>query len=259
MIVCCNTIKAQNLVLNPSFEEYFSLPKSYTKIDTFFCKYWYLPSDCSPDYFNKDSKVLKYSVPNNFLGFHPAKDGISYIGLIPLVWDGYMEHITGTLSQPLIKGEEYKVSLFIRHGGSKCYFYVSDLGILFSNSKTPFLTKSPPFYEDLLQPNITASFKFSNSFLMDTSWTQVKGVYKAQGGEKYLTIGIFYEEKWKLESRVSKILLIIDNIHKAEQFYKKNQDVLMINPNFKEDSTIKNQFIPYYFIDDVSVELDTTP
>jgi len=246
---------SQNLVLNPGFEEYTQLPHFYTELKTYFCKYWFLPDESSPDYYHRDSKEPKLGVPNNRFGYYPAKSGNGYIGIYSLSWDGYMEHLTGTLKEPLQQGKKYKVSFYICFAGNYCHFFASNIGIHFSSDIFP-LMHSTPFYEEILDPEIKADVK-EESWVKDTSWQLMQWAYIAKGGERYLTLGIFYEDKWKMEKKISEFIHLKQNSRKKTKFYKDNQNILLINPNYIPNDEIGDNN-SYYFIDDVSVELDTT-
>ncbi len=245
---------SQNLVLNPSFEDYWYLPQQARK-DTFFCKNWHIPHLGFIEYHHKLSKIKPYSIPENTLGKHPSKSGDAYIGLIPLTWGGSMAHITGKLKEPLKKGHKYKVSFYVRYAGNYCYFYISTLGAYFSENYFSLNSMDVPFYKEIITPEIKAHVKNdeSNYLSNDTSWVEISGYYISKGGEKYITIGMFYEEKVDL-AKINQYIKISNNFRKREKFYKKNQDILVINPNYVPNKKFY-QDSPYYFIDDICVEL----
>jgi len=72
---------AQNIVSNPSFEEFFILPKDFTNVrykNTEIIPKWYFLD--TPDYFHKkcDSKIT--GVPKNFAGSINPMQGRGYAG-----------------------------------------------------------------------------------------------------------------------------------------------------------------------------------
>ncbi|HOT15856.1 MAG TPA: hypothetical protein PK252_13950 [Bacteroidales bacterium] len=254
----------ENLVLNASFEEYTDLPKTSIADGISFAKNWFVPDESSPDYFHVNAPFYFLQVPNTELGFHPAHTGDAYIGLYPLNYDGYMEHYTGTLKKELKKGKVYHVSFFIRYGGASCRFATKSIGVYFSKTKNPFKTWSPPYYYEILEPKITASVQSNKDSILlnDTAWVEITGNYKANGGEKYITLGKFYDDE--ITGRLLKKYTEVQfNEREKEKYYKKHTDIFPINPHYK-----KNPLFPveaaYYFIDDVSVtsesdvELDFT-
>ncbi len=262
LIVLSYNIKlySQNLVLNPSFEDYWYLPQIFTKKDTFFCKHWHIPHLGFIEYYHKLSKIKPYSikpysVPENMFGKHPAKSGDAYIGLSRFDWGGCMAHVTGKLQESLKKGHKYKVSFYVRYAGNACYFYLAPLGVYFSKSFLPLNSMDVPFYDEIISPDIKAHVKNNENILLnkDSTWTLISGYYTAKGGEQYITIGMFYEEKVDLD-KIHQFIKISNNFRKREKFYRKNQDILVINPNYVPDNNFERERT-YYFIDDVCVEL----
>jgi len=248
---------SQNLVLNPGFEDYWYLPELYSKEDTFFCKNWNTYNINAADYFHTQSKDSVHSVPNNIDGFHPAHTGKAYVGIASFNWQGYIEYVTGTLSEPLKEGKTYKVSYYTQYAGNISQFYISVLGAYFTKKSNFFyLAKSDPFFKEMLKPDIKAHIKNNeNNFLNnDSTWILISGNYKAKGGEKYITIGVFYEDNFNLELS-DKLLSIELSKKKRDKLYFKNQEILKLNPNYKENKFISDfAGVAYYFIDDVSVE-----
>ena len=253
----CLLMYSQNLVLNPSFEEYSYLPQLYSKKDTFFCKNWNTYNINAADYFHTQSKDSMHSVPNNIDGFHLAHTGQAYVGIIAFNWQGYIEYVTGTLSEPLKEGKIYKVSYYTQYAGKISKFYISVLGAYFTKKSNFFyLAESDPFFKEMLKPDIKAHIKNNeNNFLNnDSTWILISGNYKAKGGEKYITIGVFYEDNFNLNLS-DQLRNVPLSKKKRDKLYFKNQEILKLNPNFKECKYFED--FPgdaYYFIDDVSVE-----
>src|SRR5271157_5345469 len=78
-----NSLHAQNLVPNPSFEQYDTCPNSSGQIN--YAKYWFQGGPGNPDYFNICSSTLPYpgnqfSVPQNAWGYQFAYEGNAYCG-----------------------------------------------------------------------------------------------------------------------------------------------------------------------------------
>lgn len=276
MHIYCTTY-SQNLVLNSDFENFRALQKfpSY-EVDSFFCNDWYISTLCTPDYYIEgnytqvNDKIFKwFDIPYNYFGYHPAKQGKAYIGLVLFNPKGYMELITGTLQKSLIKGKKYSVSLLIKYPRDSVKYFNNFLEFKFSESLNifspeykllPFRKKVDSFYSELYKNNkINADLKINISAVKDTSeWITVKGYYIAKGGEKYITIGLFYQgnknSKIILNSYLnypkinsSKKVRFADKIIKRLTF-------MGINPYYKGDIEDNNSKIfSYYFIDDVSI------
>mgnify|MGYP006169310411 CR=1 FL=1 len=79
------SLKAQqNLVPNPSFEEYWECPTAPDNGDGQLekCKYWYKPNYATSDYMNNCASINSgVSTPSNFIGNQTAFEGNAYISL----------------------------------------------------------------------------------------------------------------------------------------------------------------------------------
>ena len=108
---------AQNLVLNPSFEDTIACTGTYAMQ----CKYWYWATYGSPDYFSEQPDIFcgTSSVPQSGVGYQYARTGIAYVGLATLMQPlnpNYLnrrEYIGGELSDTLKQGHEYCVSFYV--------------------------------------------------------------------------------------------------------------------------------------------------
>lgn len=243
---------AQNLVLNPSFENYHSLPYMYTKLDSFFCNGWFNPNESTPDFFTPEAMLGEFGVPYNAFGKHLPFDGKCYIGMGLLKWDGAMEFISGTLIEKLERGNKYKLIFYIKSAGNSSRFFAKNVGVKFSQKR--YVIPGIPVYQDLFLYNTVKADFSHNEFLTDTTWQKIEGEYVAKGDEQYFTIGIFHAHEWNLESRIDKYFNVYRKPKKKEKFLCKNQDVLLLNPTYKHNENF-NIEDAYYFIDNISVEL----
>lgn len=194
---------AQNLVPNPSFEVYNKCPTGISGLEyspgyiTFpTVDAWINPVQAgSADYFNNCApQTTGASVPNNAFGYQPARNGGAYIGII--AWEGnnqgtnttYAEYVQCKLTQPLTAGTSYCVTFYVNNGVSPAtynYVGIDAVGVNFSSTKasqTIGYTMSLPYSVQ----------NAGGRFLTDTAnWTRVSGIYKATGGEEWMTIGWF--------------------------------------------------------------------
>ena len=106
-----------------------------------------------------------------------------------------------------------------------------------------------------MDSNIKANIQ-SNLYINDTSWVEIKGIYTALGGEKFITLGMFWldDEKINAISKVVKAELATNPIHvkKLVGLIKKRtmkSNNMVTLKNGKDGSKIS-----YYLIDDVNVE-----
>lgn len=181
-------VSSQNLASDGSFENYKRCPQNLIgQTSEFMLKEWTIPTQGTTDYFNRCSKIKNAaSVPDNQVGHQEALTGNGYIGLRYRKSGDYSEYIQSELSETLLGGEEYYVEFWISLAEFSTYGR-SQLGAYFSaipiNNKT---IKSFDFIPQIKTEN----------FIIDTeNWVKISGTFKAQGGEKYITIGGFGHNK----------------------------------------------------------------
>lgn len=189
-----NVSISQNLVRNPSFENYISCP-----IDGKFngrIQDWveFLPLN-SAHYFNSCSSTQD-NVPQNNFGFQTARTGNAYVCITTYYFDyspDWRSYIQNYLLSKLKKDSIYCISYYVSlcdSGGSALSIgpngaiqnidaYLSDTIVTWNNGLGIRLN------------NITPQIK-SKQLLTDTeNWTQISGLYKAKGNEQYIIIGNF--------------------------------------------------------------------
>jgi gliding motility-associated-like protein len=181
--------QAQNLVPNPSFEEYFGCPSYFSMMHT--VKYWQVPNRGSTDYLNACAGDTKVGVPFSYFGHQTARTGDAYAGIHPMqMGRNYREYLQVKLKEPLRSGETYKIEFYVSLS-SKFNIAISNLGA--------YLSVEPPTSGgDGLLGNMTEPPQIQNpagNLLTDTlGWTSIRGEYVAKGGEQYLTIGNFDDD-----------------------------------------------------------------
>jgi hypothetical protein len=191
--------QAQNLVPNPSFEEYTDCPLNFGY--WFYTDFWFDPiipdtsqQLSSSDYFNAcvpypDNELC--SVPQNVMGFQNPRTGNAYLGIALVgLWDGSIhdvhEYISIVLSSKLEQGKKYCVEFYVsRPDNITCM--TDYMGAYFSvdTAITPdvFYTHIPVTPQIETEPNV---------FYSDTSsWQKIEGEFVASGGEQFLTLGCF--------------------------------------------------------------------
>src|SRR6187402_1143860 len=104
-----NASKAQNLVPNPSFEDYSVCPGPSNQV--YKCIDW-ANFGKSPDYFGSCSPVAGWSLPNISFGYQIPHSGGCLMGLV--TWQemsspdpNYREFIGAQLLAPTIVGQKY--------------------------------------------------------------------------------------------------------------------------------------------------------
>src|SRR5689334_10862519 len=93
------TLKAQNLVPNPSFEIFDTCPDNVDQVNR--AQGWSSFGN-TPDYFNTCDSTgnMAVSIPHNALGYQLAADGSAYCGLFNHEVFEYREYIGSQLINP---------------------------------------------------------------------------------------------------------------------------------------------------------------
>lgn len=198
-------LKAQapdNMVYNPSFEEYSRCPQRIdalgvmTSVDA-----WWQPTAGSSDYFNACGG-RECQVPRNKMGFQEARTGVAYCGIY-CSQEHYREYLQTELRQPLQPGRRYRVSFWVSLA-EKSPFAVATLGAFLTAERISDTT-----WDLLVRREVTDYKEQEGAFSIATyyipqvvrdvdsvvaeskDWIEVTGEFVAEGGERFLTIGNF--------------------------------------------------------------------
>jgi len=186
--------KAQNLVPNPSFEEFDSCCDAQSEIN--YSKYW-TSFGATPDYYNACSSSIYCSIPDNFAGYHYAASGNAYAGLIFYYQTNYREFLGVPLIQPLLPGHLYHVSYKVSLAFTDSIGFnvgCNNFGVLFTNHQ--YSISSPP----VLSNNCSLNF---NGVITDTTnWITLSGDFISDSTYHYLVIGNFYDNAHTDTSRI---------------------------------------------------------
>ena len=189
------SIKGQNLVPNPSFENYLTCPTTFDQI-SIYTGNWFSNPAYTPDYYNScepNSNLagsLYPGVPNNLFGFQYASTGNAYAGFVAYDYNvsESREFISTQLNSALIIGTKYfvtfKVNLAfeLNTGVSNA---CNNLGMHFTVDN---LQSSFPIQPNIPQVNTT-------NIVNDTlGWTTISGSFIASDTSKYITIGNFFND-----------------------------------------------------------------
>lgn len=194
-VLTANFCSGQNLVPNPSFEEYTACPNNGGQIE--YALYWTNPligAGSSPDYFNTCG-ITAWNVPNNVYGYEPAHSGVAYAAIVTATnnpnvqaQNNFREYLQVELLDSLTSGMEYCIDFYVSACDSVDYV-CNNIGVYFSSVEisdtqillTPSNLKYLPQFENDVFNSITSR----------VGWTKVSGKYTAVGSEKYITIGNF--------------------------------------------------------------------
>ena len=179
------SMQAQNLVPNPSFENYTVCPDNIDQI--YYATGWDTYLNTS-DYYNSCS-TIGWGVPSNVYGYQLTSypNCHAYAGLINYnPWSTYGQEFIGRmLDTTMTIGQKYflemKVSLT---NGSNCTS--NNLGFLFSSVPYNFGNPAPI--------NNFAHFNYPNIITDTANWTIITGSFIADSAYKYIIIGNFFDK-----------------------------------------------------------------
>jgi OOP family OmpA-OmpF porin len=142
LLLLSMTTKAQNLVINPSFEEMEYCPNDFTQQNLKSLKKWTQAGEGTPDHFNTCSK--KVGVPNNMFGQQHARTGNGYAGLGTYLnnHNRYREYLLGNLSRALKPGEQVCITIYYS-AADNCQFIHDGFGVSLSAQPHKTITSKP--------------------------------------------------------------------------------------------------------------------
>ena len=189
----CSAKAQYNLVPNPSFEVYVNCPSGNKQPPP---PPWIYPTNVTPSYANSCTNSSICGVPYNGFGggqnYQYAKSGNAYI-TIGFYSKNFANnqgrtYIQTKLNDSLQAGKYYIAGYYINLANTVKYA-TNNAGVLFTNNSIYVDTISTPFGVLNASPQI---INYGNPVIKDTqNWVKISGVFKADGGEKYITIGNF--------------------------------------------------------------------
>ena len=196
---CIFTVMAQdmdNLVSNPSFEETVGKIKRNGAITV--AVGWMSPTKAAADLFSEKVKN-GYGTPTNTVGVEDPQDGTNYAGFRAFSYNDKeaRNYISSKLKYTMKKDQKYCVTFYVNLAeGSK--YAANNIGVNFSKK----------------QYNISeAKSILTETHVMDKDnevinglfgWDQICGVYRAKGGEKFITLGNFQSNGSTVNQRMKK-------------------------------------------------------
>jgi hypothetical protein len=179
---------AQNLVNNPSFEEYTTCPNDISQFDRVVG--WQTIAN-SPDYFNTcaDDTV---SVPYNAVGYQWPSDGEAYAGVVNAEFG--KEYFQAELSSPVVLGQLTYVSMRLAAGGFGYPFWSSPMlagnNVGMHLSTTPW---APLTFNTEFEVN-SAAVHMADVLSDTTSWIVLSAAFIADSAYRYVQIGNFFSD-----------------------------------------------------------------
>lgn len=187
-LICIHfTVSSQNLIPNPSFESYTACDTSNLSSLIVKATPWVNPNNNTPDWYNSCycSYFPSSCVPANVVGNQAAHQGNAYAALYVGAGNVAREYLQVELLSTLKSGKKYEISYYVSLADD--YERAIDrMGVYFSSTKI-FTTNQFSYTPQALSP--------SGNFLSDKdNWMLIKDTITASGGEKYMTVGNFFDE-----------------------------------------------------------------
>lgn len=174
---------AQNIVVNPDFEQYISCPNNTSQISK--CAGWQNVGLGTADYFNACATYAA-GVPLNALGYQSSGSGDGHAGLYAFsaLAPNFREYIKGHLVN-MQAGQSYQVSIKVSLSGIQKYA-VDGLGILFTYDSTYMLSSNAtqPF-----TPQV--DFTIAGPLTDTTNWITLTDTFYADSAYRHFVIGGF--------------------------------------------------------------------
>jgi Secretion system C-terminal sorting domain len=170
----------QNLVSNPGLDVFITCP-GFGQFGNTFITDWTKPSIGSSDYYNYNCPAIPptQEIPYN---------GEAYAGIIAYNFGTeYREYITGTFTSPLIAGMLYEVEFYVSLHNNYIQA-IEEMGAYISPA-------IPGPFANALHIAVTPQIVNTTGALTDTAgWKSIYGIFMANGGEQFITIGNFNDD-----------------------------------------------------------------
>lgn len=220
IFIASSVLAQDNLVDNGGFESTTGKAKKLGQIDM--ATGWKSPTGVRADFYVGDGKVPEIGTPDNFYGKEDPKEGENYAGIMAYSYNNKLprSYVSAKLNTTLKKDVYYCVSFWVSLSEASKYA-CNQIGANLSkkefgtDQKVPLIDKA-----QILHPD-------NKVFNATFGWVRVCGTFKAEGGEKFITIGNFYS----------------------------NEDTKYEALKKPKDSKINQVIGAYYYIDDVVVKM----
>lgn len=185
----------QNLVKNPSFEQYRNLPEDLGQIKE--ASFHAGANRAEGDYYHKRAKNKDVATPRNKMGRVSPRTGDAYVGFYAYTnrytKRDFREYVQMQLKQPMQKDHEYCVRAHIYLAES------SNRGVAGLGLSTARYAQQKE-HQTVIEEPFVWLLKQDKKPLLDRNWVEVSTIYKATGGETHIIIGNF---QWDKDTKVT--------------------------------------------------------
>ncbi|MFZ6013839.1 MAG: OmpA family protein [Bacteroidota bacterium] len=255
-----SAVFCQNLVPNPGFEDFIKCPGVFHQsAREFSIPQWMSANTGTPDHFHSCSRG-EADVPYNWAGVSDAYEGHGYAGIY--AWNGlkeYREFIQCKLREPLTKDTVYQIAFRFKLS-SYSKFSIDRMGLLLSDS---LLTWGHDHAVDV-EPTL-AVVRDSALTAQTGQWEKASMDYKAHGGERFLTVGNFYNDAvtktYDIRFRPASEEMLaqsayyyIDQVEVTPKFQPITEVVAQLRPAFEPEQVALNTT---YALKNIQYEFDS--
>jgi len=177
------TSQAQNLIANPSFEDFTTCPTDLNQINL--ATSWFSITDGEPDYFNACTDNNDIDVPNNVYGTQGAGTGGAYAGLIAFGENEIRDYIGTMLTQPMEVGKSYCVEFKVSLSDDD-FYGIQEMGMYFTTNPINISNGATSL-------NVTPQIYHMDDIITTTDdWYQITAVFTADQPYQYVALGNFF-------------------------------------------------------------------
>lgn len=232
-------------------------------------KYWFNPSNSSPDYVNSCANTFTTNypaiatVPQTCYGHQYPRTGDAMVGLgtyiVYTVNDSinyFSEYACVKLNDTLKSGVCY-YSVFYAVLADICEYNTNRLGMYLTQNS--FTTSIGNFTNTI---ECQVQFDTTQYFTDTLNWVKISGTFTAQGGETYLTIGSFKDgthvKKIGSTSGFNTLCGIAGDQHHYTYFYIDDVSLYECNPQSVKEINSKYHFklYPNPSSEEITIEMD---
>ncbi len=198
LLLLTNTLHAQNLVPNPSFEEFENgCPENLNEMPVSWTRWKESANSFSTCVNPQSFSDSLGGAPWNGWGYQWPADGESYTGLAafspspsPVTENDFREYLGCELIEPLEVDETYYVSFKTNMGFTGSYYNVTYA----CNRLGAFFTTQAYHYQDNLMEIPNEAHVYEENIITDTlDWVTISGSFVADQPFTYMGLGVFFD------------------------------------------------------------------